>query len=110
MKPRSRPSPLGDLVGAYLDKRGFTERIDLVSAVDRWAEVVGERVAANARADGVTADGQLWVIVRSSAWAAELSLMAPRILARLNEGRDGRITALRCRVGPVEAPPKPEAE
>ena len=103
MKARQHPAPLGDLVGAYLDKRGLTERIDLVGAVDRWTEVVGMRVAANARAEAVTADGLLWVRVKSSAWAAELSMMAPKILSRLNEGRDGRIVGLRCRVGPLDA-------
>lgn len=111
MNPKSRPASLGDLVGAFLDRKGLTKRLDLAGAVERWPEIVGERVARNARAEAVTADGILWVQVRSSPWAMELSLMAPRILARLNEGRDGQIRELRCKVGPLTEPlsPPPEA-
>jgi predicted nucleic acid-binding Zn ribbon protein len=101
------PAPLADLISEYLDNRGLTKRLDLAGAVARWSEVVGERVAANARAEAVSADGILWVRVRSSPWAAELSLMAPRILARLNQGREGQIRELRCRVGPLDVMGQP---
>lgn len=108
--PRQRPAPLAELVGAYLGKRGLAERLDLAGAVERWAEVVGERVAASAQAEAVTADGILWVRVKSSAWANELNLMAPRILATLNGDREGRIIALRCRVGPMPPPDETKPE
>lgn len=98
-KKRPPLEPLGGLVSDYLAKRGLAKRLDLATAIDRWSEVVGERVAANARAEAVTADGILWVRVRSSPWAAELSLLAPKILARLNADRDGKIRGLRCVVG-----------
>lgn len=103
MSERRGPQPLGDVLGEVLAKRGLTRRLDLAGAVERWAEIVGERVAANARAESVTADGILWVKVRSSPWAMELSLMAPRLIARLNEDRDGRIKEIRCVVGLGEA-------
>ena len=106
MTGKTPPSSLGDVLGELLDKRGLTERLDLAGAVERWPEVVGERVAANARAEAVTADGFIWVRVKSSPWAAELSLMAPRILARLNEGREGQIRGIRWLVGPGGEPPR----
>lgn len=99
MSAKKYPEALGSALDGYLGRKGLTKRLDLAGAVERWAEVVGERVAANARAEAVTADGLLWVRVRSSSWAAELSLMAPRILARLNQDRDGKIRDLRCIVG-----------
>ncbi len=99
MSEKKRPEALSSALDSYLGKKGLTKRLDLAGAVERWADVVGERVAANARAEAVTADGLLWVRVRSSPWAAELSLMAPRILARLNQNRDGKIRDLRCIVG-----------
>jgi predicted nucleic acid-binding Zn ribbon protein len=98
-KKKAPLEPLGGLVHDYLAKRGLSKRLDLATAIDRWREVVGERVAANARAEAVTADGILWVRVRSSPWAAELSLLAPKILARLNADRDGKIRGLRWVVG-----------
>ncbi len=110
MTRRNRPLTLGELVGSFLSRKGLTKRLDLAGAVERWPEIVGERVARNARAEAVTADGILWVQVRSSPWAMELSLMAPRILARLNEGRDGQIRELRCKVGPLTEPPPPPPE
>jgi len=109
MKDEKRyPSAIGAILGEILAKRGLTERLDQAGAVERWPEVVGERVAANARAEAVTADGYIWVRVKSSPWAAELSLMAPRILARLNEGREGQIRGIRWLVGPTGEPPRPD--
>jgi len=98
-KKKVRLESLGSLVDDYLAKRGLAKRLDLATAIDRWSEVVGERVAANARAEAVTADGILWVRVRSSPWAAELHLLAPKLLARLNADREGKIRGLRCVVG-----------
>lgn len=107
MATKRRPQPLGALVGDYLSKRGLTKRLDLATAVERWAEVVGPRVASNAQAMAVGADSVLWVRVRSSAWALELNLMAPKLLARLNADRAGKIVAIRCSVGPMHGPKSP---
>jgi predicted nucleic acid-binding Zn ribbon protein len=96
MTKKAKPVRLGDALGEYLGKNGLVKRVDLASAVDRWAEVVGPQVAAATEAEAVTADGILWIRVKSSAWAMEISLMAPRILARLNADRTGRIRELRC--------------
>jgi predicted nucleic acid-binding Zn ribbon protein len=96
---RSRPEPLGDALTAWLARSGLARRIDIANVVDRWAEVVGPQVAAVTRAEAVNADGTLWVRVASSAWANELSLMAPRILARINQDRQGQIREIRWLVG-----------
>jgi predicted nucleic acid-binding Zn ribbon protein len=96
MRQKSRPERIDQAIGAYLGKAGLAKRIDLASAVERWAEVVGPQVAAATEAESVTADGILWIRVKSSSWATELSLMAPRILAQLNDGRTGKIRELRC--------------
>lgn len=95
----SPPVRLGDALGSYMASAGITRRVDLARAVEDWAQRVGPQVAAVTRADSVTPDGILRVRVPSAAWATELSLMAPRILARLNEGRRGKIRELRFFVG-----------
>lgn len=100
-KAKGGPRPLADLVPPFLEKKGLAKRVDLAAAVERWPELVGPQVAAVTRAEGVSGDGVLWVRVVSSAWAAELSLMAPRILARLNDRRSGRVREIRWRVGPL---------
>ncbi len=96
MRPKSKPARIREAIGEYLGKAGLAKRIDLATAVERWAEVVGPQVAAATEAESVTADGILWVRVKSSSWANELSLMAPRILAQLNQGKTGKIRELRC--------------
>jgi hypothetical protein len=53
----------------------------------------------------VTQDGVLRVRVATAAWANELSLMTPRILARVNDGRQGRVKEIRWVPGPLERPP-----
>jgi len=93
------PARLADALGAWLDKTGLDRRLDLARVVDHWAEVVGPQVAAVTRAEAVNAEGTLWVRVASSAWANELSLMAPRILTKLNQGRRGQIKEIRWLTG-----------
>ena len=51
------------------------------------------------RAEAVNAEGTLWVRVANSAWANELSLMAPRILSKLNQDRKGVIKEIRWLTG-----------
>ena len=50
---------------------------------------MGPQIAAVTEAESVTPDGMLRVRVATRAWANELSLMTPRILARLNAGPPG---------------------
>ena len=95
-KPLAR---LGDALGSWLSKSGLGRRLDLAQAVEQWAGIVGPQIAAVTRAEAVNADGTLWVRVSSSAWANELSLMAPRILAKLNQDRRGHIKEIRWLTG-----------
>jgi predicted nucleic acid-binding Zn ribbon protein len=64
--------------------------------------LVGPQIAAVTAPESVTADGVLRVRVATAAWANELSLMTPRILARLNAGRSGRVKEIRWVPGPLE--------
>lgn len=98
------PVKLDEALTEYTAKAGIARRLDLARAVEDWAERVGPQVAAVTRAESVTPDGILRVRVASAAWANELSLMAPRILSRLNEGRRGRIRELRFIAGPLDRP------
>ena len=98
---RSAPSPLADVLGAWLEKTGLAGRLDLARVVERWPGVVGPQIAAVTQAEAVNADGTLWVRVASSAWANELCLMAPRILAKLNQDRRGQIREIRWLTGLV---------
>ena len=72
-----------------------------------WLAAVGPRIAE--RAEPIEIDrGTLIVRVATSVWASELSLLAIPIKARLAE-RGVVVSALRYRVGPIEAPVRPTA-
>jgi predicted nucleic acid-binding Zn ribbon protein len=94
--------PLGEAIASYFRSAGIVRRIDQASVIEDWAALVGPQIAAVTAPQSVTADGILRVHVASAPWATELGLMTPRILARLNTGRAGRIREIRWVPGPIE--------
>jgi predicted nucleic acid-binding Zn ribbon protein len=90
MTERRRPASLADALASYLKQSGFAKRLQQAGIIESWAELVGPQIAAVTAPESVTPDGVLQVRVATAAWANELSLMSPRILARLNAGRQGR--------------------
>ena len=74
---------LGDVLGGVLEQHGLGGQIKRMAALDLWAEVVGEHIAAVTRARSVT-NGALVVEVRSSGWLMELNMMKGDLLARVN--------------------------
>ena len=89
------PLPLSEALSRYLAQSGWSKRLEQASVLDQWAELVGPQIAAVTVPESVTPDGVLRVRVATAPWANELSLMTPRILARLNDGRTGRIREVR---------------
>jgi predicted nucleic acid-binding Zn ribbon protein len=59
-----------------------------------WPEVAGAAIAAEAE-PVAERDGVVRVSCRSAVWAAELDMIAPRLLERLNERLDRPLKALR---------------
>ena len=104
-RPRRRPTlkapePIGGLVGRVRYGTGPERRPNLSREV--WEAVVGARIAD--RAQPIELDrGTLIVRVATSVWASELSLLSVPVLARLRAA-GVEVTAMRCRVGVVEAP------
>ncbi|MFW6085264.1 MAG: DciA family protein [Gemmatimonadota bacterium] len=85
------PKMVGGIVESALAELGIAERVKRAEVVAGWRELVGPRIAEVAQAVGVKGE-TLFVAVESAAWRNELSLMRPRLLAKLNAGRsEGRI-------------------
>src|SRR5688572_2928564 len=61
----------------------------LAMVQDRWAAAVGPAVAEEAEPVSER-DGVVTVACRSAVWAAELSMLAPKIEASLNEALEGQ--------------------
>ena len=81
-KYRRAPRPLAEAFGALTD--GLAPRTLLADVQRAWSVVVGEAIAAQAEPTAERG-GVLTVSCAASVWAQELDLMAPQILARLNE-------------------------
>jgi predicted nucleic acid-binding Zn ribbon protein len=94
-KPKGRLASAGEAVDRFLARAGLAKRVAQAGVVEEWPSLVGPQIASVTQAESVTADGILRVIVATSAWANELSLMTPRIMAQLNRGRVGRIREIR---------------
>jgi predicted nucleic acid-binding Zn ribbon protein len=72
------PQPIGDLVTEVVAERAWTGDVAIGSIAGRWAEIVGAEIAAHARPDRYE-KGHLVVVAESTAWAAQLRLLADRI-------------------------------
>jgi predicted nucleic acid-binding Zn ribbon protein len=99
---RDDPERLGQAIGGLLDQQGWQQRAAVGSVFGRWAEIVGQDLAAHTKPD-TFADGELAVIADSTAWATQVRLLAPQLVRRLaTELGDGTVRRVKVR-GP-EAP------
>jgi predicted nucleic acid-binding Zn ribbon protein len=102
--PKKYPTPMAEALASYLKQSGIAKRLQQAGVIEEWAELVGPQIAMVTSPQSVTADGVLRVHVASAPWATELGLMTPSILARLNQGRSGRIREIRWIPGPLGRP------
>lgn len=102
MKKKTAPVPLSEALTSYFKQSGITKRVQQAGIIEEWAELVGPQIARVTAPDSITPDGVLRVRVATAAWANELSLMSPKILARLNAGRSGRVKQIRWVPGPLD--------
>lgn len=94
------PVPVGDTVSRLAAERGWSTELSVGALVLRWAEVVGPDVAAHCTPETFD-DGLLAVRADSTAWATNLGLLRPQMLARLaTELGPDVVTELRV-LGPV---------
>ena len=78
------PESLGKVVGTFLKQSKLDVRVEQASVVPEWELLVGKQIAKVTKPISVTADGTLFVAVKTNAWMTELSLMEPQILRALN--------------------------
>jgi predicted nucleic acid-binding Zn ribbon protein len=83
-KRNKRPQPIASAISQFLEQSGLRDRVEQASVVPEWPSLVGAQIAAVTEPLSVTADGVLFVAVRTHAWMTELSLLEPELLASLN--------------------------
>jgi predicted nucleic acid-binding Zn ribbon protein len=94
------PRPLSSAVSQV--RAGLAPRTLLAGVQEQWAEAVGPEVARQAQPVAERA-GVVTVSCASATWTSELSLLAPQLLERLNEGLSSgpRVRAFRFVTGPL---------
>lgn len=84
-----RPERLRDALSSFLHETGLDERMEQAAVVPAWAELVGGEIAAVTEPLFVTADGTLFVAVRTHAWMTELQLLEPELVRALHRRAPG---------------------
>lgn len=93
---------MGDVLGEMVQHQGWEDRLAASRVFSDWAAIVGPEVAQHCQVDHFS-DGVVHLVTDSTAWAKELKLLAPRLVAKLNhELGDGQV--LRIDVRGPQAP------
>ncbi|MFG2756571.1 DUF721 domain-containing protein [Streptomyces wuyuanensis] len=110
------PLPLGSAINRLITERGWETPAAVGGVMGRWPQIVGEDLAKHCvplRYDEDPDERVLTVQCDSTAWATQLRLLAPRLVARLNEDLgQGTVRMIKVlgpggparRFGPLRAP------
>ena len=91
-----KPKRINEAISRFLADAGIAERVEQARVIPEWPDLVGPEIARVTEPQAVTADGTLFVAVRSHGWMSELSLLEPQIVGgggeqrRVGGARDGR--------------------
>ena len=86
------PQRLGAAVERLVESKGWTTEVNVRSLLARWPALVGPVNAAHSQPESY-ADTVLTVRADSTAWATQLRLLAPQLVALLNRTLgDGTVT------------------
>jgi predicted nucleic acid-binding Zn ribbon protein len=78
------PLGLSAVIDGLTSNMGWTSPLAQSDLVASWVEIAGAETAEHSTPVGIE-DGVLTVQCDSTAWATQLRLLAPRLVARLNE-------------------------
>lgn len=95
-------STIGDLLGEVVRNQGWSDKLDDQRIFTDWVKIVGPEVAQHAQIDGFE-DGIVHIRADKTSWAKELTMLAPRIVAKLNNAL-GDGTVMRIEVRGPQAP------
>ncbi|MEH0111282.1 DciA family protein [Tersicoccus sp. MR15.9] len=97
--PRRRtgrdPLNLGSVVDRMVKDRGWSTPVSVGSVIGRWPQIVGPDIAAHCHPDAFR-ETTLHVVCDSTAWATQVRLLVPTLLARFDaEIGPGILTAIK---------------
>jgi predicted nucleic acid-binding Zn ribbon protein len=76
------PMSIGAIVGRSMTELGWVGPLAEARLLGHWASVVGPEIASRCQPVSLV-DGELKISAESTAWATQLRLMAPQLLARI---------------------------
>lgn len=76
------PQPLGRIARSVFEERGWKQPITEARIFTDWAHLVGADIASHCTPTSLR-QGELTLAAQSTAWATQIRLMAPALLARL---------------------------
>lgn len=82
-RDKDEPESLSTYLGKLVADQGWQDQLSAQQVFTDWVRIVGEEVAQHSKVIGY-ADSQVEVEADSTAWATQLRLLAPRIVAKLN--------------------------
>lgn len=94
---RDDPEALSTFLGKLVADQGWEANLSAQQVFTDWVRIVGDEVAQHSKVTAYV-DGQVDVEADSTAWATQLRLLAPRIVAKLNaELGDGSVVRIDVR-------------
>jgi predicted nucleic acid-binding Zn ribbon protein len=81
---KKKPAAIGDVLADVIQKAGIAARVEQAGIIPEWSSLVGASIAHVTEPQAITAGGTLFVLVTTSAWMMELSMMEPELLRALN--------------------------
>ena len=106
---RGKVEKLSSTIEKILNDRGWGAKLKEYRVFSLWRKAVGPGIARHAQPAAIRGK-RLTVVVDSSAWMQQLSLMKPEVLSRVNDrlGPDG-IESITLKLGELErADERPE--
>ncbi|WP_079054355.1 DUF721 domain-containing protein [Streptomyces graminilatus] len=113
-RDRRDPMALGAAINRLVTERGWEAPAAVGGVMGRWPEIVGADLANHCEPESYDEDERvLTVRCDSTAWATNVRLLAPQLVARLNEDLgQGRVRLIKVlgpqgparRFGPLRAP------
>ena len=89
---KALPTSLDEAMDALISEQGWDTQVNVHLILTKWCALVGPINAEHSKPESY-ADGLLTVRTDSTAWATNLRLLAPQIVAKLNEALgDGSVT------------------
>ena len=77
------PAPLGATLKRWLGEAAVGADITKATVMGRWAQIVGPEIADHCEPVSLV-DGELVLRAESTAWATQIRMLAPQIVAKIN--------------------------